>query len=102
MQLLKLKNFTVGRKVTDEVFTDIRGQEEVAGVVGDMVGFVSLPFLARRHMWVWFADLGRLRILTGLSCRIRMMMMMSRTRTRMGMGMGSEQPGGAWMHVPWT
>jgi hypothetical protein len=41
MQLLKLKNFTVGRKVEDGVFTRARGQEEVERVVGDMVGFVS-------------------------------------------------------------
>ncbi|KAK4044327.1 hypothetical protein C8A01DRAFT_12272 [Parachaetomium inaequale] len=41
MQLLKLKNFTVGRKVADGVFTDVRGQEEVASVVGDMVGFIT-------------------------------------------------------------
>jgi hypothetical protein len=43
MQLLRLKNFTVGRKVEDGVFTRARGQEEVERVVGDMVGFVSPP-----------------------------------------------------------
>jgi hypothetical protein len=46
MQLLRLKNFTVGRKVEDGVFTRARGQEEVERVVGDMVGFVSPPSLA--------------------------------------------------------
>jgi uncharacterized protein (TIGR02453 family) len=43
MQLLKLRNFTVGKKVADVVFTNEGGQEEVAGVVRDMVGFVSPP-----------------------------------------------------------
>ena len=41
MQLLKLKNFTVMKKVTDGVFTREGGQDEVAGVIGAMVGFVS-------------------------------------------------------------
>jgi uncharacterized protein (TIGR02453 family) len=45
MQLLKLRNFTVGKKVADGVFTAEGGQEEVAGVVRDMVGFVSPPCL---------------------------------------------------------
>ena len=43
MALLKLRNFTVGKKVPDGVFTAERGQEEVAGVIGAMVGFVSAP-----------------------------------------------------------
>ncbi|KAK4150375.1 hypothetical protein C8A00DRAFT_18077 [Chaetomidium leptoderma] len=41
MQLLKLKSFTVGKKMPDAVFTSPRGQEEVASVVGDMVGFIT-------------------------------------------------------------
>ncbi|KAK4126855.1 hypothetical protein N657DRAFT_640716 [Parathielavia appendiculata] len=41
MQLLKLRNFTVGRKVADALFTGQRGQEEVASVIGDMVGFIT-------------------------------------------------------------
>ena len=45
MALLKLRNFTVGKKLKDGVFTAEEGQEEVAGVVGAMVGFVSIPFL---------------------------------------------------------
>ncbi|KAK3303242.1 uncharacterized protein B0T15DRAFT_539612 [Chaetomium strumarium] len=45
MQLLKLRNFTVGKKVAEEVFTSASGQEEVAGIVRAMVGFVSLAFL---------------------------------------------------------
>ena len=43
MALLKLRNFTVGKKVPDGVFTAEGGQEEVAGVIGAMVGFVSTP-----------------------------------------------------------
>ncbi len=45
MALLKLRNFTVGKKLGDGVFTAEGGQEEVAGVVGAMVGFVSALFL---------------------------------------------------------
>jgi hypothetical protein len=41
MQLLKLKNFTVMKKVADGMFTNEGGQDEVAGVIGAMVGFVS-------------------------------------------------------------
>jgi uncharacterized protein (DUF2461 family) len=43
MQLLKLRNFTVGKKVDEAVFTSASGQEEVARIVRAMVGFVSLP-----------------------------------------------------------
>lgn len=50
MALLKLRNFTVGRKVPDGVFTGEGAQEEVGRVVEAMVGFVSffLPFCWRR------------------------------------------------------
>ncbi|KAK4145189.1 uncharacterized protein C8A04DRAFT_35914 [Dichotomopilus funicola] len=41
MQLLKLKNFTVGKKLDDGVFTDEGGQEVVAGVVRDMFEFIT-------------------------------------------------------------
>lgn len=42
MQLLKLRNFTVGKKVPDGVFTALEGgQEQVAAIVRAMVGFVS-------------------------------------------------------------
>lgn len=49
MQLLKLRNFTVGTKVADGVFTSARAQEEVASVVRDMVGFVSAFPPCRYH-----------------------------------------------------
>ncbi|KAK0751195.1 hypothetical protein B0T18DRAFT_443755 [Schizothecium vesticola] len=39
--LLKLKSFTVSRRVPDGWWTGEGGQEEVAGVVGAMVGFVT-------------------------------------------------------------
>lgn len=42
MQLLKLKNFTVGKKIADGAFTvEDGGQEEVVEAVRAMVGFVS-------------------------------------------------------------
>ncbi|KAL2019378.1 hypothetical protein VTK56DRAFT_9669 [Thermocarpiscus australiensis] len=42
MQLLKLRNFTVGKRVPDDVFTSLEGgQAKVAGIVRDMVGFVT-------------------------------------------------------------
>ncbi|KAK4172495.1 hypothetical protein QBC36DRAFT_390368 [Triangularia setosa] len=41
MQLLKLRNHTVWKKVEDGVFTREGGLEEVMGVVGSMVGFVT-------------------------------------------------------------
>ncbi|KAK4130937.1 hypothetical protein BT67DRAFT_170196 [Trichocladium antarcticum] len=41
MQLLKLRRFVVVKRVGDSVFTSEDGQDEVAGVIGAMVGFVS-------------------------------------------------------------
>ncbi|KAK4238458.1 hypothetical protein C8A03DRAFT_15072 [Achaetomium macrosporum] len=41
MQLLRLRNFTVGKKVGEDVFTSASGQEDVARVVRAMVGFVT-------------------------------------------------------------
>ncbi|KAK4201537.1 hypothetical protein QBC40DRAFT_278066 [Triangularia verruculosa] len=41
MQLLKLRNHTVWKKVDDDVFTREGGLEEVMDVVGSMVGFVT-------------------------------------------------------------
>ncbi|KAK0668479.1 hypothetical protein QBC41DRAFT_276857 [Cercophora samala] len=41
MQLLKLRNHTVGRKVDDGIFTREGGLGEVMGIVGSMVGFVT-------------------------------------------------------------
>lgn len=45
MQLLKLKSFTVGKKLDDGVFASPEGQDEVAGIVAAMAGFVSIPAL---------------------------------------------------------
>ncbi|KAK0708131.1 hypothetical protein B0H67DRAFT_589390 [Lasiosphaeris hirsuta] len=41
IELLKLRNFTVMKKVEDDVFTRAGGQDEVAQIVGAMVGFVT-------------------------------------------------------------
>ncbi len=41
IELLKLRNFTVGKKVPDSVFTKDGGQDEIARIVGAMVGFVT-------------------------------------------------------------
>ncbi|GAB1316004.1 hypothetical protein MFIFM68171_06214 [Madurella fahalii] len=42
LELLKLRNFTVGKKVGDDVFTALEGgQEEVVGIVRAMVGFIT-------------------------------------------------------------
>ena len=41
IELLKLKSFTVMKKLPDSVFTSKNGQDEVARVIGAMVGFVS-------------------------------------------------------------
>jgi len=39
--LLKLRNFTVSKKIPDSIFTSDGGQEELAGIVKAMAGFVS-------------------------------------------------------------
>ncbi|KAH6617067.1 hypothetical protein F5144DRAFT_659828 [Chaetomium tenue] len=41
MQLLKLKNFTVGTKVGEKLFTEAGSQEQIGQIVGDMVGFIT-------------------------------------------------------------
>ncbi|KAK0617075.1 hypothetical protein B0T14DRAFT_538715 [Immersiella caudata] len=41
IELLKLRNFTVGKKIPDSTFTSEGGQEELVEVVKAMVGFVS-------------------------------------------------------------
>ncbi|KAK3292503.1 uncharacterized protein B0H64DRAFT_467597 [Chaetomium fimeti] len=41
MQLLKLKNFTVGTKLGESLFTQAGAQAAVAQIMGDMVGFVT-------------------------------------------------------------
>lgn len=51
MQLLKLRNFVVMKKVEDGIFTAPGGLDEVAGVIGAMVGFVSAFFLFSFGGW---------------------------------------------------
>ncbi|KXX72960.1 hypothetical protein MMYC01_210627 [Madurella mycetomatis] len=42
LELLKLRNFTVGKRVDDGVFTALEGgQEEVMGIVRALVGFIT-------------------------------------------------------------
>lgn len=88
MQLLKLKNFTVGTKVDEGLFTEAGCQAEIGQIVGDMAGFVSLPCFLRPMTGGWlfagldYADLTRSRTLIGLSCRTRGMTMMTRTRLK--------------------
>lgn len=47
IELLKLRSFTVGKKIPDEMFTrdSKNGQEEIARIFKAMVGFVSLSIL---------------------------------------------------------
>ncbi|KAM7215076.1 Conserved hypothetical protein (DUF2461) domain containing protein [Rhypophila decipiens] len=44
IELLKLRSFTVSKKIPDDMFTYEDGQEEIARIFGAMVGFVSLSF----------------------------------------------------------
>jgi len=39
--LLKLRNYTVGKKIPDTYLTDAGGQEKVAEIIGSMVAFVT-------------------------------------------------------------
>ncbi|KAH8884645.1 hypothetical protein GQ53DRAFT_751929 [Thozetella sp. PMI_491] len=41
IELLKLRNYVVGTKMSDDVFTTTKGQNEVIEVIGAMAGFVS-------------------------------------------------------------
>ncbi|KAK2599697.1 hypothetical protein N8I77_011429 [Diaporthe amygdali] len=41
IELLKLRNFTVGKKIPDSVFTADNGQDQVADIIRPMVGYVS-------------------------------------------------------------
>lgn len=41
IDLLKLRNFTVWKKVPDGVFTAEDGQDQITGIISAMVGFVS-------------------------------------------------------------
>lgn len=44
IELLKLRNFTVGKKLPDSVFTSEGGQEQVLSIIRAMVPFVSTYF----------------------------------------------------------
>lgn len=39
--MLKLRNFTVGKKIPDSVFTADDSQEQIADIIRAMVGYVS-------------------------------------------------------------
>lgn len=39
--MLKLRNFTVWKKVPDSIFTAEDGQEQIVDIISAMVGFVS-------------------------------------------------------------
>lgn len=43
IELLKLRNFTVGKKVPDNLFIAEDAQQQIADLVTAMVGFVSNP-----------------------------------------------------------
>lgn len=47
IELLKLRNFTIGKKgLPDSVFTDENGQEKISDIIRAMVGFVSQVAMA--------------------------------------------------------
>lgn len=56
IELLKLRSFTVGKKIPDDIFTkDPRqGQEEVARIFKAMVGFVSSYYFFSCFVLWWF------------------------------------------------
>lgn len=39
--MLKLRNFTIGKKIPDSVFTAANSQEQIMAIVQAMVGYVS-------------------------------------------------------------
>ncbi|PSR82102.1 hypothetical protein BD289DRAFT_23828 [Coniella lustricola] len=41
IELLKLRNFTIGKKIPDSVFTAPNGQEQIVAIVQAMVGYVT-------------------------------------------------------------
>ncbi|KAJ9151345.1 Glycoside hydrolase family 92 protein [Pleurostoma richardsiae] len=41
IELLKLRNFTVGKKVADNIFTAENAQEQIIDILGAMVGYVN-------------------------------------------------------------
>ena len=41
IELLKLRNFTVGKKIPDSVFTADDSQDQIADIIRAMVGYVS-------------------------------------------------------------
>jgi len=40
IELLKLKSYTVGKKIDDKLFTSADGQAQIADIIGAMSGFV--------------------------------------------------------------
>lgn len=42
IELLKLRNFTVWKKIPDSLFTAEDGQAQITNIISAMVGFVSL------------------------------------------------------------
>ncbi|ROW03066.1 hypothetical protein VMCG_05747 [Cytospora schulzeri] len=41
IELLKLRNFTVGKKIPDSIFTAEDGLEQITGIISAMVGFIT-------------------------------------------------------------
>ena len=52
IELLRLKNFTVGTKLKDEEVAGPGCLEKIAGLVGIMAPFVSLPHLSAFFQFV--------------------------------------------------
>lgn len=51
IDLLRLRNFTIGKKIPDTIFTAEDGQEQIVDIVRAMVGFVSLSAVKRMDRW---------------------------------------------------
>ena len=51
IELLKLKSYTVGKKIDDKLFTSADGQAQIAEIIGAMSGFVCLgpPWTGNRR-----------------------------------------------------
>lgn len=52
IELLRLKNFTIGRKLDDEEITEPGFLGRIAGLVGTMAPFVSAPLLSAAFQFV--------------------------------------------------